>query len=509
MKQEIYAAKQITTHCGNFTFTGDFVPVWMESLQSLMTRNLDAPAAAAELGVGLCADHISIIKEALRKLRTFHRANPGELVARNDDEKQNPLLEDRDDHSLDIINVMRRCSGSECSNLRDHVYALLGMTNLNHQTGDTVHRNNNALIVDYSKSVVQVFEELTHYIIRRDQSLAVFCLDAPYGPDPSEPHLAMLPSWVPDLRSPTFGRSWLQHTNMNTNEYDFYMPYPSRRLDDIQSVWTSGYDPISITRSARFSLPDNQLRLVGRSIGNITFGRESPVADVFRFRPCEDLSNWNIFHEGHLNRSETSAELLRSASAVEVIEAQDSTLQTISEAIVNKLESERDYDTTQPPETEILIKIMRHRSAELLGFVSILVPFLPMFTARNFIVPPVDLVIVQCSYMDGLVIQIEEMHEDDKGHGSLMSRYYLGRDNFPASWLVPKGARSGDLILLATSSPLPQLVRPRPSSLTYEFVGQAIPCHMTREDAFPSLVLHRLIMYLGASSRSTEEFVLE
>jgi hypothetical protein len=106
----------------------------MASLQSLIerkasllergTRNIYASAAAAGLGVGLRADHISIIKEALRKLRTFHRANPGELVARNDDEKRNPLFEDHAYHSLDIINVMRRCSGSECSNLRDHVYGI-------------------------------------------------------------------------------------------------------------------------------------------------------------------------------------------------------------------------------------------------------------------------------------------------------------------------------------------------------------------------------------------------
>jgi hypothetical protein len=83
VKQEIYAAKQMTTHCGHFAFSGDFVRVWMASLQSLIerkasllerrTRIFDAPAAAAELGVGLRADHISIIKEALRKLRSFQR----------------------------------------------------------------------------------------------------------------------------------------------------------------------------------------------------------------------------------------------------------------------------------------------------------------------------------------------------------------------------------------------------------------------------------------------------
>jgi hypothetical protein len=57
VKQEIYAAKQITTHYGHCAFTGDFVRVWMASLQSLIerkasllergTRNIYASAAAA------------------------------------------------------------------------------------------------------------------------------------------------------------------------------------------------------------------------------------------------------------------------------------------------------------------------------------------------------------------------------------------------------------------------------------------------------------------------------
>jgi hypothetical protein len=482
----------------------------------------------------LRADHISIIKEALRKLRTFHRANPGELVARNDDEKRNPLFENHTYHPLDIINVMRRCSGSEYSNLRDHVYALLGMTNLNHHTGDTVHRENYALIVDYSKSVVQVIEELTLYIIRRDQSLAVLCLNAPYGPNPTEPQLAMLPSWVPDLRFPNFGRSWLQNPEiiMTLDGYGrLDTPLPLREygsplgrylgveqferqslcgdtaLYDAQSVWSSGDDPVSITRSARISVPDNQLRLVGRSIGSIIFGREPAVVDVFR--SCENLANWNIFHEGHLNRSGVSAELLQSASAVEVIEAQDSNLQSISEAIINKLKSEYDDSIIRLSETKVLIKIMHHRSAELLGSVSILVPTMARFEAESTIVQSDNLVIAQCSYMVDLIAQIKELGEEFKHDKSLTSRHHRGPDNFPASCLVPKGARSGVLTLLATGSPLPLLVRPRPSSLTYEFVGQTMPCQMTREDAFPSLVLHRLIMYLGASSRSTEEYVLE
>jgi hypothetical protein len=361
----------------------------------------------------------------------------------------------------------------------------------------------------------------------------VLCLDAPYGPNPSEPHLAMLPSWVPDLRFPTFERSWLQNSSIietvdgyvSDKPHPFYESrFPSGRylgveqlerqslyrdtpLHDAQSVWTFGDDPRSIMRSAHINLPDNQLRLVGRSVGSILLGQEPAMADVFR--SCDDPPNWNILHEGHLNRSGTSAELLRSASAVEVIEAQDSTLQSISEAIINKLESEFADGIIRPSGTEILIKIMRHRSAELLGFVSILVPHLASFMADRIIVPPDDVVIARCSYMDDLVAQIEELSEDFKNDESPTSRLHYGPDNFPASWLVPKGARSGDLILLVIGSPLPLLVRPRPSSLTYEFVGQAMPCQMTREDACPSLVLHRLIVYLGASSRSTEEYVLE
>jgi hypothetical protein len=556
VKQEIYAAKQIITHCGYRAFTGDFIQVWMASLQSLIernasllerqTRNFDAPAAAAQLGVRLRADHISIIKEALRKLRSFQRANPGELVAWNDDEKQNHLLEDHAHHSLDIINVMRRCSGSECSNLRDHVYALLGMTNLNHHTGDTVHRENYALIVDYSKSVVQIFEELTRYIIHRDQSLAVLCLEVPYGANSSQPHIASLPSWVPDLRFLTFERSWLQIpaieracSDVDIGEYHLlgkprplHVPgkpsgrylggcdivkserrslYEDTSLQDDRSGWISREDPRLTRPSALISPPTNRLRLIGRSVGSMFLGQEPAVADCFRFQ--NDFDNWNIFHEGHLNRGGIPAELLKSVFMVEEIEVQNCTLQSVSEAISDmlrlKLGSEWVDCWPTLPETRILAKIMHHRSAELLGFVSILVRGNPRFASRQIIVPPDNSVIAQCSYTDDLAADIEESKTTGRVDQSFFSNFRIGTDNFPASWLVPKGARSGDLILLVTGSPLPLLVRPRPSSLMYEFVGQAMPCQMTREDAFPSLVLHRLMRISGALFRPTEEFVLE
>jgi hypothetical protein len=309
VKQEIYAAKQITTHCGQFAFTGDFVEVWVATLRPLVKnrttllerrtkRQINKAGditEAADVHLDLRADQKSIVQDALRRLQSFRRATPQELLARQDDEIRNPHLTDDAIYSLDIINVMRRCSTSECGDLQDHIYALLGMTNLEHYTDKTVHRDGEALIVDYTKSVARLFEELTRHIIRRDDSLAVLCLEVFYGPSLSQPSVAMLPSWVPDLRFLTFQKSWLQNRVIREHYCsDQYSDecrrenltqqrhgYTTLRFDKFGWPLTDGPGPIA--RSVLGNLPANQLRLAGRSVGRITFGREPDVADGYRF----------------------------------------------------------------------------------------------------------------------------------------------------------------------------------------------------------------------------------
>jgi hypothetical protein len=259
VKQEIYAAKQITTYCGRFAFTGDFVEVWMATLRPLnknrtallesRMREAGLPFTAAEVHFDLRADQETIVQDAFRRLQSFRRATPRELLARQDGEMRNPLLIDDASYSLDIINVMRRCSTSECGDLRDHIYALLGMTNIKHHTDKTVQRNDQTLIVDYTKSVARLFEELTRYIIRRDESLAVLCLEVPYGPSLSQPNIATLPSWVPDLRFLTFQKSWLQNRviRRHCNDED-----PNERSFD--SIWRLRWPRDGLVRS-RYSTP--------------------------------------------------------------------------------------------------------------------------------------------------------------------------------------------------------------------------------------------------------------
>jgi hypothetical protein len=128
----------------------------------------------------------------------------------------------------------------------------------------------------------------------------------------------MLPSWIPDLRFLTFGKSWLQfpevrmacgdtdidldrpmykpdflHESENSpgrylegcgvQQFGRQSSYGDAPLHDVQSGYPSGDDIGSIKRSALVSLPANELRLVGRSVGNINIGREPAMADGYRF----------------------------------------------------------------------------------------------------------------------------------------------------------------------------------------------------------------------------------
>ena len=66
---------------------------------------------------------------------------------------------------MDIVNVLRRSIGSECSDRRDHVYALLGMSSTSissHGGGHDTDKDKNVLIVHFGLSAALGFQHLAH-----------------------------------------------------------------------------------------------------------------------------------------------------------------------------------------------------------------------------------------------------------------------------------------------------------------------------------------------------------
>ena len=104
--------------------------------------------------------------------------------------------------SLDLFSVLNRCVGCECSDPRDHVYGVLGMSAVATYVEVPMYSNSLALVVDYRRDVAQVFQDVAEYIIKRDGDLSLLYLHATFGGF-IEGSSAEIPSWVPDWRRRT------------------------------------------------------------------------------------------------------------------------------------------------------------------------------------------------------------------------------------------------------------------------------------------------------------------
>ncbi|KAK5735439.1 hypothetical protein LTR17_008137 [Elasticomyces elasticus] len=112
-------------------------------------------------------------------------------------------LPDSAGHSdADIVAVLTRTASSDCSDPRDHVYGILGMTATNLTASRTPY-----LIVDYQKSISEVFEDVIRYVMARDQNLDILLLNGTYGGLIAG---NQLPSWCPHFSTARQRRVWLE-----------------------------------------------------------------------------------------------------------------------------------------------------------------------------------------------------------------------------------------------------------------------------------------------------------
>lgn len=125
------------------------------------------------------------------------------MTIKDDGDQANVFLHAAPDS--DIVNILRRCVGSRCSNLRDVVYGLIGMAAMPIRTADQILPREPCFTIDYRKSASEVFQDLAVYVMKRDKALNVLYLDARFGGTVDNQDL---PSWTPDWRRPT-GHSFL------------------------------------------------------------------------------------------------------------------------------------------------------------------------------------------------------------------------------------------------------------------------------------------------------------
>lgn len=94
----------------------------------------------------------------------------------------------------------------EATDPRDLVYGVLGITNTITRTAQQAQDASIppwALIIDYTRSTSQVFQDVVRYLTNRDRCLEVLCLVESFGGQPIQGkggHDVGLPTWTPDWR---------------------------------------------------------------------------------------------------------------------------------------------------------------------------------------------------------------------------------------------------------------------------------------------------------------------
>jgi hypothetical protein len=96
---------------------------------------------------------------------------------------------------LDLLMVGREFDATDP---RDKIYSVLGLARVL-VASPTATPGPNEMVVDYSKSVSEVYQNLAKYIINRDRNLDILCILLTHR----NANSASFPTWVPDWRVPT------------------------------------------------------------------------------------------------------------------------------------------------------------------------------------------------------------------------------------------------------------------------------------------------------------------
>lgn len=168
--QEVTLAKTITILCGSDSFLWSDLVAIQETLAAHHLRDIDI---------------IAHDRPKLSFLRvSIESRGPRAMFVSTGQE------------TTDLTQTLLQHRFKESSDPKDMIYSLVGLSN--------AHRDPR-FVVDYSKSVCQVYTDVVEYVLSTTKKLDIVCA-IPRGPNPHK-----LPSWVPDWSFHGLGSSLLEH----------------------------------------------------------------------------------------------------------------------------------------------------------------------------------------------------------------------------------------------------------------------------------------------------------
>ncbi len=192
VQQEIFAAERFQIRCGSAVFNADFWD-FATALENLVSNS------------AIVISHDYSQNKALLKQTTNATPRHRALLAhqRLDPSVCECCCEEAAELGLHISTradcILAMAKGLEATKLQDHVYAILGLTDLftDEHNRDDIGDGIPKLEINYDRSPSQVFQDLTKHLLTKDESLRIL---VNHRPAPSDAALA-LPSWCPDWRS--------------------------------------------------------------------------------------------------------------------------------------------------------------------------------------------------------------------------------------------------------------------------------------------------------------------
>ncbi|KAJ9605788.1 hypothetical protein H2200_009637 [Cladophialophora chaetospira] len=221
IRQEIFAARRLIVQVGKFCLTWNLIstlPTYLNRLSQLHVSS-DNPVPCRSPPPEF--PWSSLLRQG--SLNALALLETGDL-RRSDVRGQK--LEDSID--LDLRKVLLTSSSFRASDPRDFIYGVVGMTNANTRRGGDLDLHHTpktiALPIDYTRSVSQVFQDATRYLINRDRRLDVILLAFSSRDRGSD-----LPSWTPDWENLDYNMQ--QNSNHKDWRQNFFRHYEHACLE--------------------------------------------------------------------------------------------------------------------------------------------------------------------------------------------------------------------------------------------------------------------------------------